>query len=322
MTLLHEVADFENLLLALKRCAKGKRNSAGYLKMLFATGEQLADIRRDLLSGTFKWGPYRQFEIRDPKRRRISAAPFSDRIVHTAICLVIEPALDRLMSENVYACRLGKGNRNAVIDLVEILRKLGPARFVIKLDIEKYFESIRHQTLFESVSRVLKDSSLDTLLKDLLSSHPEYGPRGRGLPIGNLTSQLFANYYLHSADELILKKLNGGFYLRYMDDFVIGGPDKSQVLDAAAEVVTYLRKVLGLRVPIQKHVPLGSSPVPFLGFVVDHLGYRVLTRNKRRHRKSLRRLEEQGAAESRMEMTRQSWTAWADLDLHFQREAK
>lgn len=321
MTLLERVADFQNLMLSLRLCGRGKRQSRGYQELRFRTGEQLIEIRSALLNGTFIWGPYRQFEIRDPKKRLISAAPFGDRVVHTAICQIIEPILDPLLQGAVYACRKSKGNRNAVIDLLLCLRRFGPGRFVMKLDIERYFESIRHDVLFAKLSEQWPDESLNPLIWSLLRSHPEYGPRGVGLPIGNLSSQLFANFYLASIDELISQDNKDGFYFRYMDDFVIGGPRKSKILDIADAAIERLGTELGLSVPISKRVPLGNSPVPFLGYLLDHANHRPLSRNQRRHHKSVERLVLAGEPESRLEKTRISYRAWAELEPHLSRRS-
>jgi RNA-directed DNA polymerase len=321
MNLLERVADFQNLMLSLRLCGRGKRQSRGYQQLRFGTGEQLMEIHAALLNGTFAWGPYRQFEIRDPKKRLISAAPFRDRVVHTAICQIIEPVLDPLLSESVYACRKSKGNRNAVIDLLLCLRRLGPGRFVMKLDIQRYFESIRHDVLFAKLSEQWPEESLNPLIWSLLKSHPEYGPRGVGLPIGNLSSQLFANFYLASIDERIGQENKDGFYFRYMDDFVIGGPRKSKILDIADAVIERLGAELGLSVPISKRVPLGSGPVPFLGYLLDHASHQPLSRNHRRHQKSVRRLGLAGEPESRIEKTRISYRAWAELEPHLSRRS-
>jgi hypothetical protein len=184
LNLLEQVADFQNLLCSLRLCARGKRQSRGFQEMQFRTGELLLEIRRALLGEYFSWGNYRQFEIRDPKKRLISAAPFRDRVVHTAICRVIEPGIDSLLAPAVYECRQGRGNRNAVIDLIAVLRRFGRDRFVMKLDVQRYFESVVHEVLFSKLSEKLPDRSLDGLLTKLLASHPDYGPKGVGLPIG------------------------------------------------------------------------------------------------------------------------------------------
>lgn len=316
MSLLEQMASFDNLLRAFNVCARGKRRSRGYQEMSFGTAERLLAIRAALLGQSFEWSGYRQFEVRDPKKRIISAAPFPDRVIHTALCRVIEPMIDGAMADSVYACRQKRGNRYAVIDLIMELRRLGKPRFVMKLDIKHYFDSIVHEVLLAQLREVLPDWSLDGLLTKLLQSHADYANRRVGLPIGNLSSQLFANFYLTPVDRLILKANHDGFYFRYMDDFVIGGPCKSKILDIADQVIAHVREHLGLDIPIEKRVPLGSDPVPFLGFLVDCESYRPLARNGRRHGKTLKRLKKRNARESRMEMSRLSYAAWMNLEPH------
>lgn len=312
-TLLEQVAGFENLVTAFRRCSRGKRGSVGYQRAMFDLGENLLAIRGRLLDGRYVWGGYREFLVRDPKLRCIMAAPFMDRVVHTAIHQVIEPVLDPLLPEATYACRIGKGNRLAASDLLRILRKYGARRFVVKLDVAKYFDSVRHEVLLEKLRGVLPDGTLEGLLLSLLRSSPQHAAVGRGIPIGNLTSQAFANFYLVSADHVAISHLDGGIYLRYMDDMVLGGRKKAVVLDAAQAVVEHADRELHLSIPYFKRMPLGNAPVPFLGYVLDHTGYRVLSRNKRRFSKRMKRLERMGARPSRLAQAELSFKSFVKL---------
>lgn len=316
MTLLERVSEFTNLLSAFGQCARGKRGSHGYQKLLFNRGEKLLRVRDALLKGRYEWGEYREFWIKDPKARLVSAAPFKDRLVHTAIHNVIEPYFEKMMSKSVYACRKGKGNRRAVIDLLQVLKALGPNRFVIKLDVKSYFASIDHAILFEKLASVLPDQSLNDVLWSLLWSHPTYGKCGVGIPIGNLTSQLFANVYLMSADNAAVNHLaDRGFYFRYMDDLVIVTREKVLTMAAAHAVVAHVEGALKLKIPFHKQVPLGDAPVPFLGFVLNHDGYRILRRNERRLVKKQRRLKKQKARPSYLAQVNLSFEAWRDLGI-------
>ena len=139
-TLLTKIAKFENLCAAFKECSKGKKQKAGYQNFLFNHGEKLKSIEQELLeTNTFKWGEYREFEVSDPKRRTIMAAPFKDRILHTAIHRVISPIVDKTFGIKTYACRNNMGNRNAAIRLWQQLQVLGQNRYCIKLDVKQYF---------------------------------------------------------------------------------------------------------------------------------------------------------------------------------------
>ena len=313
MTLLERVCDFENLLFAFRQCARGKRGSYGYQKLLLNLGEKLLAVRNELQENRYQWGEYREFYIRDPKCRLVSAAPFRDRVVHTAIHNILEPYFEKKMADGVYACRKGRGNRNAVIALLRRLKELGPERFVIKLDVKSYFASIDHEVLFRKLAGELPDDSLNPLLRSLLRNHPLYAERGVGIPIGNLTSQLFANVYLSDADEVAMRHLPDGFYFRYMDDLVLGARDKTTAMDAAHAVVLHAESELRLKIPFHKRVPLGSAPIPFLGFVAHHDGYRVLRRNERRFHKAQRRLEKKNARPSTLAEAELSFRAWTNL---------
>ena len=311
MSLLEQVASYVNLDLAFRSCARGKRRSEGYEKLLYGWPEAIGRIHHSLLKNTYRFSPYRQFVVHDPKARTVSAPSFQDRVVHTAICQVIEPMIDKTLAQSVYACRKGMGSRFAVIDLISSLRKIGHHRFVTKLDVEAYFDSINHKILKAKLSSVLPDRSLDSLIERVLTSFTAQ----RGLPIGSLASQLFANFYLSTADEVILKGLGpSDFYFRYMDDFVIGTTSKAKTTAIADDVVKHVTKELRLTIPFHKRHPLGADPVPFLGFVVSHDTHRILARNRRRHRKQMRRLKS-ARASTRAEV-QQSFAAWQNLEPH------
>jgi len=309
-TLLEKVSNIDNLFHAYRDCARGKRHSSGYYKTLFAIGERLNIVSKQILSNNYKWHGYRQFYVVDPKKRLVMAAPFQDRIVHHALHRHIETILDTRLSDAVYACRHNRGNRLAVITLLEYLKELGPRRFCMKLDVEKCYESIHLKTLYTKITSALPDRSLDKILWELIHNHPEYAARGYGIPIGNLTSQLFANYYMSGADTVVHSILKKGRLFRYMDDLVIVGPDKDEVMEASWAAVNYVKDELKMGIPFYKMVPLGDAPVPFLGFVVDHMGYRILARNRRRYSKKMTRLKKQQARPSLMAQVQQSFDSW------------
>lgn len=314
ISLLERVASFDNIALAYRNCARGKRWSHGFQKSVFATGEILIKIREDLLSGNYRWRGYREFTVHDPKCRLVMAAPFLDRVVHHAIHQIIAPYFESDLNSGAYACVKGRGNRKAVIDLCHALRRIGPKRYCIKLDVQKYFDSISHSVLMSILLERLRDSSLSVLLKTLLASYPAYAARGFGISIGNLTSQLFANVYLASADSLVQRILpSDEYYCRYMDDLVLIGKTKSGILEIAATVIEHVQTELKLSIPFQKRIHLAGAPIPFLGFVIDHTGYRILMRNERRYAKHERRLMLLGALPSRIAQSKQSHESWKNL---------
>lgn len=323
--LLKQVASFDNLYLAFNECSRGKRQTLGYQKSLIFVGEKLSIIEKEVLANNYRWKGYREFFVHDPKKRLVMSAPFMDRVVHHAIHRVIEPIIDPLFSDNVYACRKNKGNKAAAKDLFSSLEIIGSNRFTMKLDVSKYFSSIHHDLLLKKLMNGLPDDSLFHLISSLLKSHPEYEKLKKGIPIGNLTSQLFANFYLAAADWVACQALgvpyyrneshNVGecFYIRYMDDMVLVAKDKQRILKAMDAIVSYVEYELGLNMEFYKRIPIGRDPIPFLGYVLNHNGYTVLKRNERRFRKKMKRLNKKEAKLSEVAQVRQSFEAWKIL---------
>jgi hypothetical protein len=161
-------------------------------------------------------------------------------------------------------------------------------------------------------------------MRSLLASHPRYKELGRGIPIGNLTSQLFANFYLSSLDRLACEKLDIAFgedkiephahYIRYMDDMVILSTSKAKAFEVAVSLVDHATRELELKIPPEKMAVIGKDPIPFLGFVLNHDGYRALRRNERKFVKKLKRAAEVGVAPSRRAQMLQSYESWQELE--------
>jgi len=211
-----KIADAENLRLAFWKAAKGKRGKADCVAFRERLDENLAALRAELLEGDVPVGNYHYFTVHDPKERLICAASFRERVLHHAVMNVCEPALERAAVFDSYACRKGKGR------LLAVERAQGYARthgWFLKMDIRKYFDSIDHETLRALLGRKFKDPELLRLVDRILASY-QTAP-GRGLPIGNLTSQHFANFYLAPLDRFLKEELRRGAYVRYMDDFVV-----------------------------------------------------------------------------------------------------
>jgi hypothetical protein len=324
---LHEFTTFR-----LSPCSRRKKKTAGYQKTLTNIGEGLCSIADLLTRNRFKWGEYREFMVHDPKARLVMAAPFMDRVVHHAIHRVIEPTFDKLLSDSVYACREGRGNRFAAQALLRKLRILGPDRYVLKLDVRQYFQSISHQLLLNCFSEILPDTSINLLLESLLRSHPLYANRAFGIPIGNLTSQLFANFYLRPLDQIACEHLGvpyfwlnekeirkDRFYIRYMDDLVLVAHknDKNIVCEAAERLVAKA-KTLQLGIPMNKRMHIGADPVPFLGYLLNHDFVRPLSRNQRKHERQMRRsANDETFKPSQLAMKKQAYQAWANLEDRF-----
>jgi hypothetical protein len=214
--------------------------------------------------------------ITDPKLRTISTAPFEQRVMHHAIMNILEPVLERPLICHSYACRKGKGTHAAVLYAFEQC-KTEP--YFLKLDVRKYFDSIDHAVLKKQLRRLIKDVRVIILLDGIIDSY-ETMP-GRGVPIGNLTSQFFANMYLASLDHYILEKLRPSAYCRYMDDFVVWSKSKKQLQDMFAKINDYARENLNLtlKLPVFGN---SVSGLPFLGFLIKEKGIYLMRKSKRR----------------------------------------
>jgi RNA-directed DNA polymerase len=184
---------FDNLIRAAGRASRGKRHQPAVARFLFDLEPGLLRLQAALANGTYRPGRYTVFEIRDPKRRRICAAPFRDRVVHHAVYNILEPYLDKRLIFDTYACRTGKGGHAAIHRAQRFARR---HRYFLKCDIKRYFESIDHNILKVLLRRIIKDRRLLAILGTIIDHQPPYTELGRGLPIGNLTSQHFANLYL------------------------------------------------------------------------------------------------------------------------------
>ena len=268
-----QFCSFENLHEAYCRTRAGKRYRDYALRFGRNAEGHLLELRRDLVGQTYRHGQYRTMVVADSKKRLIKVAPFRDRIVHHALCRVIEPVFERGFIYDSYACRIGKGTHRALERLRGFLRQPG-LRYCLQGDVHRYFASIDHAVLRQLIARKIRDPELLWLVDEIICSswdavvHEDlFSLRRIGIPIGNLTSQLFANLYLNELDQFVKHGLRVRHYLRYMDDFLILGPRKTELHSLGAAVVRFLRDRLRLRVDPRKMLvrPVASS-VSFLGY--------------------------------------------------------
>jgi len=284
---------WENLLQAQRKAARGKRGQAAAARFEFALADRLLELRHELETGQYHPGGYVNFFIHEPKRRKISAAPFRDRVVHHALCNVIEPRFERLFIADSYANRMGKGSHRAIDRLQQFSQR---HRYVLRADIVKHFPSIDHQILRATLARVIPEADIMALIDRIIASgagvlDDEYAMtyfpgddllaacRPRGLPIGNLTSQFWSNCYLHPFDQFVTRELRCGAYLRYVDDFALFSDSKGKLWAwkrAIIERLARLRLIIHER-PAQV-VPVENG-IPWLGFVVFP-GYRRVKARK------------------------------------------
>jgi len=277
--LLPQIVDYQNLRLAWLKALRGKRKSNGALLFSRNIDINIEKIKTRLQSDNPEWGNYRSFTITDPKERIISAAPFPVRVMHHAIMNILEPCFERQFIHHTYACRKGKGTHAAVLYAFHCGKAKG---WFVKLDVRKYFDSIDHQVVKYQISRLIKDTKLLSHLTFLIDSY--HTQPGKGLPIGNLTSQFFANLYLSGLDHYILEQLKPTGYVRYMDDFVLWSDSKSDLKFMLSKVEAYCLENLKLNL---KPAILGQSTdgLPFLGFQIRSQGIYLLQKSKNRMKK-------------------------------------
>jgi RNA-directed DNA polymerase len=271
------IVAFDNVLDSARKAAKGKREQQSVLLFFHHLEDNLWRIISDLQNKTWQPGPYTTFSIYSPKPRMISAAPFCDRVVHHALIAVVGPLLDPTFIFDTYANRTGKGTHKAIRKYQQYLRKY---RFAMKCDIRKFFPSIDHLVL-ESLLREkiscpetlwLIDTVIDN--SNIQEEHLHYFPgddlftpfeRRRGLPIGNLTSQFFANYYLNFLDHFVKEVLRCKGYLRYVDDFVLFSNDKDELWTWKMAIGKYLQNFRLVLNPRRTEVYPTTESKCFLG---------------------------------------------------------
>jgi RNA-directed DNA polymerase len=250
-----KIVSWENLVLAAKKAQRGKRDRDVVQRFNFILEQQLLRLQQELVDGNYKPGQFRSHWIYRPKSRLISAAPYRDRVVHHALINVLEPILDRHFHPDSYACRKGKGTHAASNRLQKLMRRY---KYALQCDIRKYFPSIDHQILKNTFRRLIKDKKVLWLMDLIVDCSNEqekvlnwfegddlFTPfeRAKGLPIGNLTSQWFANWMLNDLDHFITSVLGVGGYVRYCDDFILLHNDRTVLKDTKERIVLRLKQI-------------------------------------------------------------------------------
>ncbi|MEK7141011.1 MAG: reverse transcriptase/maturase family protein [Patescibacteria group bacterium] len=307
--LFFQVTAFANLVRAWKLASRGKRDRLPVARFAAEMETRLLEIKLALETGTWQPGDHRQFFVYDPKFRSIAAPPFADRVVHHAICTIIEPLFERRFIYDSYACRVDKGAHRGARRLQTFLRKKH-AVYALKCDISKFFASIDHAVLCQIIRQTIPDPKLLEILDRIIAG---YSP---GIPIGNLTSQLFANVYLDQLDHFIKEELRVKYYLRYMDDFILLGENKTVLTKMLAAIRVFLTDKLKLTLHPRK-VRLFPSRlgVDFVGYIVfpDHILLRP--KNVRRFARKLRKQQKNLASgkitQKEFEARVRSWIAHA-----------
>lgn len=282
--LFDRICEPENLREAFVKALRGKAERKDARAFVARLDENLLWLRAGLLEGSVPVGAYRYFTIRDPKERTICAAAFSERVLHHAIMNVCDPVFERYQIFDSYATRLGKGTFAALERAERFAERDG---WFVKLDARKYFDSINHSVLREMLARLFNERRLLDLFDRIIASYE--AAAGRGVPIGNLTSQYFANHYLATADHFVKEELGVRRYVRYMDDMVLWGRSREEVLESGQSLKGFLRERLALATK-PECLNRVAAGVPFLGFRVFPGQTLLRPASRRRFRRKMARL--------------------------------
>jgi RNA-directed DNA polymerase len=299
-----QIIRFENLLQAARQAQKGKRFRGNVLEFNYNLETKLLQLQHELQTRTYKPGDYRTFQIREPKLRLVSAAPYRDRVVHHALCAIVMPIFERTFIHDSYANRIGKGTHCALHRFVKFARS---NQYVLQSDIRKYFPSIDRTILKTLLRRKVKCPEtlwlLDLIIDSSNAQEPvlDYFPgdnlltpldRPKGLPIGNLTSQSFANIYLNGFDWFIKDQLKVKNYLRYVDDFAMFSNDRTFLEEVRQATEIYLSTLRLKLHPIKTQLFETRIGANFVGFRILRDRIRVRAENLHRARRRIRRLQQ------------------------------
>lgn len=320
-----QIYDFQNLMTAFHKARRGKRHQIQVASFEYHLDMELLTLHDQLQSERYRPGGYRHFTIYDGKPRRISAAPFRDRVVHHALCNILEPIWESRFIHDSYACRRGKGTHAALARCTYFARRYP---YVLQADVVQFFPSVDHDTLHRLLARYVACPATlrlaDTIIASGQGVHADRydmqwfpgdnllaATRPRGLPIGNQTSQFWANVYLHELDSFVKQELRCPAYLRYCDDFMLFAADKPTLHHWRREIEAFL---VNLRLKIHAHktsIHPVTNGLPFLGFVVFPAHRRLQHRNGRKFQCRYRRqLSQVARGEMSYPQLRQSVRAW------------
>jgi len=297
-----KITDFGNLVAAAQTAQKGKKFRDNVLAFNYNLEGEIFKLQAELKERTYSPGKYKTFTVYEPKPRQISAAPYRDRIVHHALCNVIVPLIEPTFIGDCYANRVNYGTHRALRRFTEFARS---SKYVLQCDIRKYFPSMDHEILKTLVRKKIKCKDTLWLMEKIIDgSNPQeeiilhfagddlLSPLGRrrGLPIGNLTSQFFANFYLNEFDHFVKEQLKARKYLRYVDDFALFSDDLGFLETAKPEIEAYLATLRLMLHPVKSQLFATQKGANFLGFRVLPDRLRVRQENLRRGKRRTRRL--------------------------------
>jgi len=302
--LYERIYNLKNLIFAWEKAKKGKTKKQDIKKFNENLAYNIKILHDELKSETYYPKPLTTFILRDPKTRNISKSDIKDRIVHHALVGIIEPIFESVFIHDSYANRKNKGTFFALQRFEKFIRIVSKNNtkscFVLKADIRHYFQEVNHEILINVVKRKIKDERVLLLIKRILAANDMKRERDagkiyyyldenikniKGMPLGNLTSQFFANVYLNELDYFVKHKLKCKYYIRYVDDFVIIHSSKSQLEQWKIKINNFLKERLKLELHPEK------SRIIFLSRGIDFVGYRNFYYHKLLRKRNLKKME-------------------------------
>ena len=291
-----ELCSKENLLKAYLKARKGKLKKKGVIEFSKNLEDEVNLLQKELLEYEYKPQELRKFIVRDPKTRKIHASAFRDRVIHHAIINILEPIYEKIFIYDSFASRKNKGSHKAVKRFDYFKRKVSCngkllrknynsnsiEGYILKADIKHYFETVDHDILIKILNKKINDKSFIWLIKQVLNNF-ESKENGRGMPLGNFTSQFFANIYLNELDYFVKHDLKAKYYIRYVDDFVILHKSKNKLEYYYKPKITNYLKTLNLEIHPDK-----SQITPFHKGI-QFLGYRIFYHHKLLRKRNLRK---------------------------------
>lgn len=288
-----KIAGTENLLEAWREFLPGKRGKRDVQEFQLHLVDNLFALHEDLIHHTYRHGGYQAFKISDPKPRDIHKATVRDRLVHHAIHRVLYPFFEKVFASDTFSCRVGKGTHAALSRFRSFLyvasKNHTKSCWVLKCDIRKFFANIDHEVLLGVLRSHITDADTRRLVEEVVNSFSSGAP-GKGLPLGNLTSQLFVNVYMNRFDQFVKHRLRAKYYLRYADDFIVLSDNREWLEQLIPRIKEFLEKELRLALHADKVlIKTVASGIDFLGWVQfpDHRVLRAATR-----RRMMRRIRE------------------------------
>jgi retron-type reverse transcriptase len=310
-SLFSDIASFESLYKGYRRARKGKRYKDEVVNFSRDLENNLLRLSENLSDREYESKSFKKFTLFDPKERKISAPYFRDRVVHRSLHNTLEPIFEKRFIQDTYACRPDKGTHAGVDRLQEFMRKQD-TDYYLKCDVKGYFDSVDHQVLLDEVGRKVSDEDVLWLIREFLQDYSSHKGKFKGMPIGTLYSQLFANIYLDRFDHSVKQSLQADYYIHYMDDFILLSDSKNRLHYFKEAMQGFLRDELKLSLPDSKTTlePV-SKGATFLGYRVFPHYLLLRKRNKLNFKRRLSKQKEQlGRGEISFHEFRQSVASW------------